>query len=321
MRPEEASVIHGSTNRTATTAKRLARATASLALLGVVLATPAACNQPQIRCTAALGEGIARYTVKGKVPTSCATSTLPGTTTPDPATFPLGVESYVPSPADPNAANEVNSMAIKAEWIGARIQEAQANVDGFDNYPYLSQPAPEPPPTGAPSTNFPFAWGTFDSVYPDANGVCHVSTMSASKMTYPDVPDHNQKDADGKPTGPEISDQPQTAVEYAWTNVRTYVAASSIGVQTFGDLTITQDDCAISYRVSILVPRVQCASADDPTRPDPTLCDPNPNGPNNPSGSGISEDVAPSCENISADPANPDFECLPPAVDPRSDLP
>jgi hypothetical protein len=252
------------------------------------------------------------------VPAACSSSTLPGTDSPDPATFPLGVESYVPSPADPNSANEVNSMAIKAEWIGARIQDAQNNA-GLDTYPYGTDAPPDPPPTGAPSTNFPFAWGAFDSVYPDSSGICHVSNMSVSKMTYPDIPQHPGTDADGNAT--TVPDQPETKVSYTWTNVRTYVAASAIGVQTYGELAITQDDCTIEYRVQILVPRVGCASANDPTKPDPTLCDPNPNGPNNPSGSGISEDVTPVCENISKDAANPDFECMPPVDDPRSNLP
>jgi hypothetical protein len=326
MRLEKTSVRKDSTMN----AMRIARASVCLAAIGLVLATPAGCSQPAVRCTAALGEGLARYTVKGKVPAECASSTLPGSASPDPAMIPFGVESYVPSPADPNAADEVNSMAIKAEWLGTRIQDAQQG-GGLPNYPYPSaDKIPAPPPFTAsnpPSTSYPFSWGTFDSVYPDASGICHVSSMTTSKMTYPDIPAHDQKDINGDPVLDDsgnpvhVDDQPETAVTYEWTNVRTYVAASSIGVQTFADLAITQDGCKISYTVSILVPKVGCASASDPTKPDPALCDPNPNGPNNPYGSGISEDVIPSCENISADPANPDFECMPPANDPKSNLP
>jgi hypothetical protein len=313
MGPVEASAMRRTTS---VNAKRILHVSSSLLVLGVALATPAGCSQPPIRCTAALGEAIARYKVKGTVPAACGASTLPGTAAADPATFPLGVESYVPSPADPNASSEVNSMAIKAEWIGVRIQDAQNNA-GLASYPYTGDP-PKPPPDGPPSTNFPYAWGKFDSVYPDEYGICTVSSMSASSMDYPDIPSHPSTDANGNAI--TVPDQPDTKVKYAWSNVRTYVTASSIGVQTFANLSITQDACTISYIVSILVPRIQCASANDPTVADPTLCDPNPNGPNNPSGSGISEDVVPSCENISSDPANPDWECLPPASDPKANL-
>jgi hypothetical protein len=319
------------------------RASAPLALLLCVLATPAGCSQPQVRCHASGGEGIARYALVGGVPSdaACANLNLPLLPNSDPSTFPFGVESYVPSPTDPNAGSEPGSIAIKAEWIGNRIFEAeQASLPLLNtsftsdqyaelaNYPYGTGKAPDPPPTGAPSTNFPYAWGAYDTVYPDpSTGLCQVTTMRASDMDYPAIPAHqdcNENDsscltggapgdaADFPPT--DVDAVPETKVKYAWSNVRTFVTPTSIGAQTFGDLAITQDGCTVSYHVSILVPRVQCNVTDDNGNVignDPKLCDPNPDGDENPQGSGITQAVTPSCENIGSKD-NPDWECLPP---------
>jgi hypothetical protein len=359
---------------------RILTVSLSLAALGVALAGPSACTEPAVRCTAQAGEGIARYTVVGPAPdpTACAAATIPGTTNADPGTFPIGVESYVPTPADPNASNEVGSMALQPEWLGARLEDAMLNAsqdqsltkdvrDAMAKYPYGTGTVPAPPPDGPPSTNFPYAWGKFDTVFPDSNGLCKVSNMQVSDVDYPDIPAHNAgvtvasplgsptyvqggsyldcSPAPGPgptvcqtgeacvsvtdPTDPTevktlqrcelpIDDNPETKVKYAWTNVRTYVSSSFIGVQTFANLTVTQDGCSVSYQVSLLVPRVSCADANG--KKEQSLCDPNADGPDNPSGSGIIQGLQPSCENISPDPANPDWECLPPVQDPFSKL-
>jgi hypothetical protein len=316
--------------------KRILAVGSPLVAAAIALGGPAACTQPPVRCHASGGEGIARYTIVGAAPDptgACAQVVLPGTSQADPATFPLGVESYVPSPADPNAESEVSSLALQPEWIGARILDAQLNATQdpslasskatLTNYPYGTGTPPAPPPNGPPSTNFPYAWGKFDHVYPDAAGICRVSQMAASDMDYPDIPAHTYLASPPDPTSSTtVPESPETKVKYAWSNVRVYVSATAIGVQTFADLAVTQDGCAINYHVSILVPRIQCGTTDanNNTVADPTLCDPNPNGPNNPSGSGIAVGIKPSCENISTDPANPDFECLPPSDDPLSQL-
>ena len=251
-------------------------------------------------------------------------------------------------PEDPNYANEYYSVALKAEWLGIRIQDAQnpPNLDncsvcnkgdvcpacpigaGMTNYPYASaSDVPAPPPNGTPTTNFPYAWGQFESVYPDSNGICHIADMS-SDMTYPDVPDHNS--TFGCSTDPctpyDVPDQPATHVQYNWTNLRSFVSPTAQGVQVYGNLSITQQtgtlpSCTITYSVSILTPRVTCGSTTDvdsngnSLSGDQAQCDPNPDGPNNLYGSGISESVSPVCTNVSNDPANPDFECLPPTSD------
>lgn len=323
--------------------------TAASALVLAVL-TPSACNQPATRCTAELGEGIVRYTiVTPPAPAAaCATSTLPLANGSDPNTFAIGVESYPANPTDPNATNVPASMALQPEWLGARIEDAQLNaatdsaqppdvVTAMTSYPYGSASAvPQPPPQGT-GANYPYAWAQFKSVFPDSAGVCAVQDM-ISELDYPDIPAHaaaqqissplgvvNSDGSAGPGTyvtsGEAVPDQPATHVKYSWTNVRVYVTAAQTGNQTFGDLTITQDGCSVSYHVSILVPRVMCAGTDAAgnTVADQTLCDPQPDGPNNLLGSGINENITPSCENIGTK-ANPDFECLPPAQDPLSQL-
>ncbi len=55
-------------------------------------------------------------------------SALPNLPASDPSPFPIGVESYVPTPSDPNAANEVGSIALQPEWLGARVEDAQLNA-------------------------------------------------------------------------------------------------------------------------------------------------------------------------------------------------
>ena len=250
---------------------------------------------------------------------------------------------------NPTETNPVPaSMALQPEWLGARIEDAQLNaaVDptlsasvqaAMANYPYASAAAVPLPPPQATGSNYPYAWGQFKSVTPDSSGICAVPDM-LSELEYPDIPPHTANQQIGSPLGQSaedggpgvgeyevasesVPDQPATNVKYAWSNVRVYVSAAETGAQTYGDLTVTQDGCTIGYHVSILVPRVLCGTTNDAgaTVGDPTLCDPNPDGINNPSGSGINANISPSCENIGTD-ANPDFECLPPLQDPLSQL-
>jgi hypothetical protein len=309
-----------------------------LAIAAAALAAPSACNQPDIRCRSRASnnpngsgsDAIARYTVAGPKPAMngpCAMSQLPLAPAESTSTYYLGVESYVPSPTDPNQDSEVSSMALQPEWIGVRINDAQFNYaaggmappPGFDTYPYVDGKVPAPPPDGPPSNDFPYAWGKFDTVHPAADHLCRVSVMNPSDVTYPDIPAHPESDGMGGTM--MVPDQPETHVKYEWSNVRVYVTPDSIGDQTYADLTVTQDKCSISYHVSVLVPRVPCGTTDPATGTtvaEPTLCDPSPNGADNPSGSGINSSVTPVCENISHDPMNPDYECMPPINDPHA---
>jgi hypothetical protein len=316
--------------------------------LGFALASPSACSQPATVCQAQIGEGIVRYTVTSAASpaSACANSTLPLAKNADVGTYAIGVESY---PQNPTSTTTVPaSIALQPEWLGARIEDAQLNaaVDptlpasvqaAMANYPYASAAAvPQPPPQGT-TADHPYAWAQFKSVTPDSAGVCQVQDMR-SDLVYPDIPAHTANQQVASPLGYSandggigpgqyevasemVPDQPATHVVYAWKNVRVYVTAGETGAQTYGDLTVTQDGCTVGYRVSILVPRVMCGTtnAAGDTVGDPTLCDPQADGPNNPNGSGINANIAPSCENIGT-AANPDFECLPPLQDPLSQL-
>jgi hypothetical protein len=323
--------------------------TASSCLVMAVLA-PSACTQPATLCQAEIGEGIVRYTIASppSPAAACANSTLPLAPQANTGTFPIGVESYPVDPTNSNAAQTPATMALQPEWIGARIEDAQLNaaVDpaldptvqaAMASYPYGSAAAVPPPPPQGTGANYPYAWAQFGSVTPDSAGICRVQDM-VSDLAYPDIPAHAAAQQVGSPIGQSsadgglgpgeyvaasemVPDQPATNVKYSWTNVRVYVSAAQTGNQTYADLAVTQDGCTISYHVSILVPRVLCGTTDatGATVGDPTLCDPQPDGPNNLSGSGINANIAPSCENIGT-AANPDFECLPPAQDPLSQL-
>jgi hypothetical protein len=309
---------------------------ASLSLLGLTLATAHCADQPKVRCGATSGEVIARYRAPGTDWTKIAVPT--GTC--DSVSLPLrgegfGIQTYVPNPADSNAHDEVNSLAIKATWLGDRIADARDNAGNPDqnpdlkaqddvlaNYPYGTATPPDPPPDGPPSTNFPYVFGKFTTPYPDGNDVCAVPSVTVSDVTYPDIPAHNIPDpnadpaADPQPPWVPSDDQPETKVKYEWSNVRVIVNADSIGTQTFGDLTITQDGCSITVQASLLSPKVGCTDANK--KADPTMCDPLPTDAN-PYGSGIGQGIPTECVDIAVhtadpkDPNNPDpdFECVP----------
>ncbi len=108
----------------------------------------------------------------------------------------------------------------------------------------------------------------------------------------------------------EVPDNPATTVTYTWSDVRVYVAATAVGLQTWGNLTVTQDSCTAKYSVSILVPRVLCANGNDSTVEEDSLCSADANGIDNPFGSGIAEGIATKCTNLGSSD-NPDYECLP----------
>jgi hypothetical protein len=393
----------------------------SVASLGVAtISLPKCASQPAPLCQIQSNEAIASYTAMGPpMGNGCANwvpPTLQGLGTsggcggngcqpPSGPSSPvigeaLGLQTYFPNPNDSNAPNIPGSMAIELEYVGVRIQDYWQNVDpgspegGY--YPYsamedggLVQVTPQPaqqPPDGVGNTwpqplAFPFAWGAFDTVHP-VNGVCSVSHMTGSKLTYPDIAAHSSGSGNGTsppgfggpqtdPSGNNVScmtdmdcpdmtpgvcngampamgdagpvsgtcftpvpDQPQTTIDYEWSNVKVIVdtnGSGSLGSQVFADLTITQDACSQSFHVSILAPRVQCNGADDAGNPiaDDTQCSAaaHTNSDNYPIigdataggqiyGSGLEPGVPTKCLNIYPPPAgdagaNFDFECLP----------
>jgi hypothetical protein len=301
--------------------RRLVRATPLLGALLVTFGASMCGSQPATRCTVSTGEAIARYVPKGPpVGPNCAKVSLPPPGTP--GGEPVGVETYVSPLTDPNADTTPTSFAILSEYIGARVQDAQQNA-GLATYPYTSaNPAPVNPPDDPDNIHRPFAWGQFDSVYPDSSGACTVSNskMRASSLVYPAVPKHMTANNIGSyyQMGLIAGFQDQTAIAYQWSNVRVIVTNEWVGTQMFADLKVTQDDCSQDYTVSILVPRVQCGSAADSTIPDDSLCGANPTALDNPLqsqlyGSGIGVGIPVTCGNIGPVGAQ-DYECLPCAM-------
>ncbi len=173
----------------------------------------------------------------------------------------------------------------------------------------------------------PYAWGYFDTFYPDADGVCTV-TLNPSDLVYPDIPAHMAM------MNP-LADRPETHVRYEWKNVEVIVQEAAVGQQLFADLTITRDNCQAHYKVALLSPRTSCANIDDQgnTFGDPTICSASavPDVPN-PTigqlyGSGLPDGVPVACQDLNASPAAgdgggggssapPDWECVPTKTSP-----
>jgi hypothetical protein len=336
--------------------RHLLRAAEIVVVGGLALSQGACASEPGIRCqmqTDVDSDAIAAFTPVG-MPTVVAgapanacdfqelgeglplfkVSTGPHAMGPNPMLLLFGFETFFPSPTDPNQTQEPNTLALKPEWIGDRIQDAQVNaaVDptlpaaermALANYPYVNGGAPPLLPADPSSTNRPYAYGSFDSVYPDANGIC-TATLTASDMDYPDIPAHSVivsipddgSYVSGAPTCPGTQpDTPDTHVRYEWSNFRAIVTDQSLGLEAFADVSITRDGCQANYHVSMLSPRVECTALDNmgnpvvPAQPDPTLCNPNASQ-KNPFGSGIHPGIQVECDQV-GDPASPDYECMP----------
>ncbi len=339
------------------------------ALSAVFLAaTPNCASEPLPRCVVQSNEAIAKYTAIGP-PTgaNCSNWVLPwlaqnncsdmnGNDVCQAATAgtvvgePVGLQTYFPNPNDTNQNEEPGSMAFKSEYIGTLIQgylqgygtsaNGGAPADFNPNYPYApgltAKPAGQPPQvTGS---NFVFNWGKFDTVYP-VNGVCTISNITESNVTYPAIPQYNAFGSSPAMPGP-FSGMAQTTIDYKWTSPLKVIVddtTGAIGDQVFGDLTISQDGCSQSFHVAILAPRVQCNATDDAgniTGGDQSQCgsgsqNPDDIGMNTPDattqaqlyGSGILPGIPVNCQSIVPGPLpaadggatsapTPDFECL-----------
>lgn len=284
--------------------------------LALALGAAGCTEQPKNRCKVAPGLAVVKYTAKGAPSGTCTNVHLPA------IGESLGMQPYVPDPTEANAADQVTTFSIKPQWLGERIADARDKAtldpalagmkDALTNYPYGSAAA-TPPPTDLATTKRPYSYGAFASVFPDDTGVCQGAHVNPSDLVYPAIPAHKYPDPDdaSKPMI-AVDAQPETAIKYEWSNLRVIQIPASPGTQTFADVTITRDGCSVSYGAAILVPRVPCGKTDaaGKTTANFEACDPSPN-PTNLFGSGISQGVPTSCEDLAGDPANPDFACVP----------
>jgi hypothetical protein len=357
----------------------------SLVAIAFALASTRCDKDPPTRCGMASGPAQARYYVVSgptdKTPGSgaCANlfmngSMLPGSGTPLPINGEaLATEEYLPDQSSASITNSTpRSMAIEPLWVINRIQDALLNEgDGgdipdagpeggppvpglptsFSTYPYTAEgganPQPALPPADPKNSDRPYAWGFFDSLYPDPNGVC-TATLNPAVIDLPDIPAHtineysspyqssqspdpmgtlwNGIDVSNTALGTMQGDQPTTHIEYTWTNVRVLQTGASVGQQMWADLTITRDGCTASYHVALLSPQTTCAATDDAgntTGPDLSQCSPTamPNVPMPTQGqlygSGLPVGVDFGCLNMNApadggpgDLGSSDFECV-----------
>lgn len=300
----EAFVKNTRTNTVRT--RRSLQVITSLALLAVAL-SGGACDQPKIRCAATGGETAVRYKIVGDIPKACKDLGFPGTEGQAANMNKIGIETYVPVPTDEDAYNKKNALSLKLGWIGDRIKDARDHLKPpLENYPYKEEPTQLPPDTN--DTNFPFTYGKFDDINPGAGNVCKLSAMTPSDMTYPAIPKHTFTNDNGEDE--TVDAQDETKVKYEFSNLRVIVSPDSIGTQTFADLTVTQDDCTLTYQVSLLYPLVDCGvTKGDKVSGDEKKCSAGATD-ENPFGSGIGEGIPVSCENIGTD-ADPSYACLP----------
>lgn len=268
----------------------------SVALCALGMGTTRCNSEPPIRCGMAAGNAIARYQMMGAPtdtkPNACAMLAAAGYSLPVNGEA-VGTEEYLPDQSNGSITNTVHrSMAIEPLWIINRIQDAELNQGaddagpglpldaGFSNYPYTAMNQQPPlPPADPTSTDRPYAWGFFDSIYPDSNGIC-TATLNASDIVLPDIPAHNvtvySNPMQGGVDSPQ-DEQTSTHIVYAWSNVKTVILGASVGQQLFANLTITQDDCQAKYQVSLLSPQVSCAVTDamgNVTGHDKSICSP-----------------------------------------------
>lgn len=312
----------------------------AVAALGLASATCG--DQPPVRCGMASGNALARYQMisgpTDMMANACAALAMSDSALPVNGEA-VGTETYLPDQANAAATNsEHRSMAIEPLDIIARIQDAELHQGdngalpkspAFSGYPYTTQnPMPKAPPDDASSTNRPYAWGYFDSLYPDKNGVC-TATLNASDLVYPDIPAHKINTYEYNPgeqpkivSSEDQPDQPETHIRYEWKNVKTVISGASVGQQLFADLTITRDGCQAQYHVSLLSPQVTCAIVDangNITGHDKSICSSNAvvnspmPTPQQLYGSGLPLGVPVDCVDLNAGAAGatPDWECVP----------
>src|SRR5260370_16905557 len=186
-----------------------------------------------------------------------------------------------------------------------------------------------PPPAEPNNVKRPYAFGKFDSVYPDSSGICR-ATLTASELNYPEVPTHAvivgiPGDGSYASAPGTLGDMPATHVRYEWTNFRALVTTQSLGVEAFVNVRITRDGCQADYQVSILSPRVPCTAVDDmgnalvPPTADPTLCSPTATL-KNPLASGIHPAIPLTYQHVDPPPP-PSFYYLPTIMPPSESPP
>jgi hypothetical protein len=224
------------------------------------------CSQPAVVCTAAHAGSLvgfaAVYELKGESPSGCgAMADHPSGAKLNELTYEtVGFETYHPIKVSENGQEPdftKTTIAVQSDALGS-LAKARPSEEGGQAY----------------------SLGTFTNSEPDADGFCPVKDIEPAELSFPVVPavPDDPMTMDEDESTPE---EPAVNIKYAWKNLKIYVTAAAQGTQFSGDLTYTQDTCAVDYKVIGFWPEVGCEGVglDEMGKeiavPDDSLCCPN----------------------------------------------
>jgi hypothetical protein len=135
------------------------------------------------------------------------------------------------------------------------------------------------------STGQLYSMGDFRDELPDDDELCHVPTLSATRLELPEVP-AVEDDPATEEDDETFPGQPAQDITLEWSNVKIVVSAALFGSQVEADLTDTRvtaaGTCTIRYKALGLSPAVHCFKSDAEGNPvmkddgtydiDPDLC-------------------------------------------------
>jgi hypothetical protein len=242
------------------------------------------CSQPKPECQTALastGDGYAvTYIAKSTPAAGCEAGVLTSEV--------IGMEQYHPATADGTTYDpEKSTVAVQSDSL--QVQSVSRDPD----------PNPD---------HHVWSLGAFDSVTPDANDICKVTTFTVNaEQDFPAMAGTGGTGGGGTGTPPV----PAQNIGYKWSNMKVYVTAAAPGTQFEADLTYTTtvngNSCTYEYHAVGLWPGVTCYKRDDTDSPvldengnmiaDDSLCSPcaNPDA-GFPIASGISPDFPTRCD-------------------------
>jgi hypothetical protein len=138
---------------------------------------------------------------------------------------------------------------------------------------------------GVESTGQLYSMGDFATELPDDDELCHVPTLSATRLELEELP-AVEDDPATEDDDETFAGQPAQDITLEWSNVKIVVSAALFGSQVSGDLTDTRvtaaGTCTIKYKAIGLSPAVHCFKSDEEGNPvvkddgtydiDPDLC-------------------------------------------------
>lgn len=237
------------------------------ALTGSALATSnTGCDQQAIKCTSARDDYYVRYTyVSG--PESCRE--LVAET--------VGMQTYSAVGEFGKPDLDRQSIAMQPEGIGNLAANAAAGG--------VTDPDPN---------DKEYSFGPFNSAEP-VGDICTVPTLSIAQQQLAAVAADEEN---------EVTEQPATLINYAWSNVRFYVTPQYAGSQFQANVTVGTNGTDCVYTALGLAPTVSCDDGEgnpdeNACKPEATLPDPNnPKVIPHPTGSGINPDIPVRCDPV-----------------------